>query len=233
MFAEPWSRETLDAVLRNQKGHMENTVELVLAHGDKDPQMLVDQLKAGIDPTEVATAADAEIARQLAQEQDAAAPAAAATSAPGRYGHPATLPDDFLRVPGAAPRPSTQLEQDEALARRLQNQMISDERAARSQSRPTHSAATAQNPMPPPPEIMKKALSVGAEIGNSAKNQLGLLKARIQNARNSMNRNNTDSDVGRTAERRGLLDDGDDGVSEQRGLLDGDEGMEMGGRRDL
>ena len=46
MFGEPWNRESLDYILRNQKGHMENTVDLVLRHGDKDPQILIDQLEA-------------------------------------------------------------------------------------------------------------------------------------------------------------------------------------------
>jgi CUE domain len=125
MFGEPWTRETLDAVLRHQQGHMENTVDLVLRHGDRAPQVLVDQLQSGIDPQTQAMNADAQLARQISQQEQqlrsrsAARPGAAAKK--GR-GTPTTLPEDFLRLPnaagGAAPRLS-QMEQDEALARML------------------------------------------------------------------------------------------------------------------
>lgn len=127
MFGEPWTRETLDAVLRHQQGHMENTVDLVLRHGDRAPQVLVDQLHSGIDPQTQAMNADAQLARQISQQQEAlqqqrrpaaaAAAAAAAATKKGR-GTPTTLPEDFLRLPNAVPRVS-QMDQDEALARML------------------------------------------------------------------------------------------------------------------
>ena len=139
MFGAPWTRETLDAVLRHEKGHMENTCERILNHCEKDPQILVDRLQSGEpDPQQ---AMDEALALQLsAQEQGGGRrPAAASGSAKkaavksGR-GIPTTLPDDFLRVPGfkipagagasvAAPM------DDETLARMLQDELFSEELA--------------------------------------------------------------------------------------------------------
>ena len=48
MFAEPWTRETLDLVLRHEKGHMENTCDRILSYGShNDPQILIQQLQSG------------------------------------------------------------------------------------------------------------------------------------------------------------------------------------------
>lgn len=128
MFGEPWNRDLLDSVLRNQKGHMENTCDLILRHGDKDPQILVDQLEAGIDPMQSAVAVDEALARQLSQ--GSARTAAAATAAPGTArsgkGKQTTLPDDFLRVPGFVPAPNS-ISDDEALARMLQDELFTEE----------------------------------------------------------------------------------------------------------
>ena len=128
MFADPWNRDSLDYVLRNQKGHMENTVDLILRHGDKDPQILIDQLEAGINPSQTAVAADEALARQLSQQQQQQqAPSVSPPSrATGGKGKPTTLPEDFLRVPGIAPGGSTVVD-DEALARMLQDQLFSEE----------------------------------------------------------------------------------------------------------
>jgi len=128
MFADPWNRENLDYILRNQKGHMENTVDLILRHGDKDPQILIDQLEAGINPSQTAVAADEALARQLSQSTALAAASAAQqpSRATGGKGKPTTLPDDFLRVPGVTPSSSTEVD-DEALARMLQDQLFSEE----------------------------------------------------------------------------------------------------------
>jgi CUE domain len=122
MFGEPWTRETLDAVLRHQQGHMENTVDLVLRHGDRPPQVLVDQLQSGIDPQTQAMNADAQLARQISQQEQRVAtsrPTAAAATAKKGRGTPTTLPEDFLRLPNAATPRLSQMEQDEALARML------------------------------------------------------------------------------------------------------------------
>ena len=154
MFTDPWDRETLDAVLRHQKGHMENTVDFILRHTGKDPQTLVDQLQAGINPDDSNTSLDAELARQLSQgqaaprnrtdanhqqqQQQQRQPQSSSTASRkgGGRGTPTVLPDDFLRVPGrpaaatAAATTTTSkstMESDAALARMLQDELFSEE----------------------------------------------------------------------------------------------------------
>lgn len=137
MFTEPWTRESLDAVLRHEKGHMENTCDLILMHGDKDPQILVDTLKnGGPAPQE---AMDEELARRMATDSSREA---STGNASGSRGTPTTLPADFLRLPGFIPPPSEtnrtaatgntsngQPMDDEALARMLQDELFSEELA--------------------------------------------------------------------------------------------------------
>jgi hypothetical protein len=158
MFADPWTRQTLDAVLRHEKGHMENTCELILEHGDKDPQILVDRLKAGGPAPQVAM--DEELARQLTASSSSAAASNNSNRSRGEggggasqnigRGTPTTLPDDFLRLPGyrrSSGRSGTtstnnnnaannnnnnngqQPMDDEALARMLQDELFSEELA--------------------------------------------------------------------------------------------------------
>jgi hypothetical protein len=118
MFGDPWERDTLDTVLRDQKGHMENTVDMILRHGDKNPQVLVDQLEAGIDPEEMARNRDEQLARALAKGEEASV-----SSIPKKSGHgtSTTLPVDFLRITNqTASASSTAIIDDEALARMLQ-----------------------------------------------------------------------------------------------------------------
>lgn len=67
MFGQPWSEETLDLVLRHYEGHMENTVESILGHGDGDPQVLLQKLeesKSASSPDQMAL--DEQLARQIA-----------------------------------------------------------------------------------------------------------------------------------------------------------------------
>ena len=149
MFPEPWTRDTLDAVLRFEKGHMENTCERIMQHGEGDPQVLVDRLKAGGPEPQVAM--DEQLARQLASGGSGAAtttmsnsnstPAAATSSGSGTKrvrGTPTTLPDDFLRIPGYkrsvasaanATANGAGVMDDEALARMLQDELFSEELA--------------------------------------------------------------------------------------------------------
>ena len=147
MFEEPWTRDTLDAVLRHQKGHMENTVDFILRHSGKDPQTLVDQLKAGVNPDEATISMDEELARQLSQgsqrrssARSSATAGAGSTSSGGGgggssgggRGTPTTLPDDFLRIPGRTVTTTTSastLESDAALARMLQDELFTEELA--------------------------------------------------------------------------------------------------------
>jgi hypothetical protein len=138
MFGEPWTRQTLDAVLRHEKGHMENTCDLILQHGDKDPQALVDRLKSGGPEPQVAM--DEALARQLAAAQGGGNSGINTGAKKGR-GIPTTLPPDFLRIPGykrSATASSTgaaasaavagQID-DETLARMLQDELFSEELA--------------------------------------------------------------------------------------------------------
>lgn len=130
MFGDPWTRETLDAVLRHEKGHMENTCELILQHGDKDPQILVDRLKSGGPEPQVAI--DEQLARQLATQSSSGQRARAAAPSQGR-GTSTVLPDDFLRLPGYKPSTSATAGatsgamDDETLARMLQDELFSEE----------------------------------------------------------------------------------------------------------
>lgn len=128
MFQAPWTRETLDAVLRHENGHMENTCEKILDHGSQDPQILVDRLKAGGPEPQVAM--DAELARQLAGQGSGGGRAA---KKKGR-GTPTELPADFLRIPGykrsanaSGSGPAGM--DDETLARMLQDELFSEELA--------------------------------------------------------------------------------------------------------
>jgi hypothetical protein len=128
MFAAPWNRELLDAVLRHEKGHMENTCDRILNHGEQDPKILVDRLKAG--GAEPQVVLDEELARQL--EGDGSQ---RAKKKKGR-GAPTSLPDDFLRIPGykrtAAASAASAMGgamDDETLARMLQDELFSEELA--------------------------------------------------------------------------------------------------------
>jgi len=135
MFTEPWTRESLDVVLRHEKGHMENTCDLILEHGDKDPQILVARLKAGGPAPQEAM--DEQLARRLEDP-----PSQPSSNASGSRGTPTTLPVDFLRLPGYRPSPSEitrsapaatsadgQPMDDETLARMLQDELFSEELA--------------------------------------------------------------------------------------------------------
>ena len=119
MFGAPWTRESLDLVLRHEKGHMENTCDRILSYGsENDPQGLLRQLQSGqglsssggnVGGGDQQAAhninMDEEIARQLAAQQGgagggAAASAGAPTTQQKGRGTPTVLPKDFLRIPG-------------------------------------------------------------------------------------------------------------------------------------
>lgn len=128
---------------------MENTVESLLAHGDKAPQLLLDKLKNGGDGNSTSdTAMDAQLAAQLSSRGGAAAAtpgappstttinnSAAVVAGYTPRGTPTTLPDDFLRVNGgvrgtagnSGGSSQSTLDSDEALARMLQDELFSEE----------------------------------------------------------------------------------------------------------
>lgn len=150
MFADPWTRQSLDVVLRHEKGHMENTCDLILEHGERDPQVLVDRLRAGGPEPQVAM--DEQLARRLAEpprsSRDSSGRSSNNSNSNTAYqgrGTPTTLPSDFLRLPGyrppsstgagtnrTAPRTAGGAEppmDDETLARMLQDELFSEELA--------------------------------------------------------------------------------------------------------
>lgn len=122
-------------------------MEAILAHGDGDPQALLDKLKSGAASDN--TANDEALARQLAQEMQAGRRTSANTTSsrgttqqpvpvpPAKKGRgtPTELPADFLRIPGqpipvATPSTSTStstMDSDEQLARMLQDELFSQE----------------------------------------------------------------------------------------------------------
>jgi hypothetical protein len=239
MFGESWTRENLDAVLRHQQGHMENTVDMILRHGDKDPQILIDQLAAGIDPEESARNMDEALARQLSQGMNLPVDRTMVSSTQAKKGRgtPTTLPDDFLRIPGGFTVQN--LADDEALARMLQDELFSQELARNpefahlARGRPGAAPAlragearrsfTARGGNPPqfqPHQIMDKI----SELGDNARRRLQLMAAQFNAARNAnQGQQGSTASTERTspaaAERRGLLDDMDD--------------MELAARKDL
>lgn len=146
MFSSPWSEESLDTVLRHFEGHMENTVDAVLTHGDQDPQLLIKRLESGANQEDL----DEQLARELANgtQQFTATPppppnnngsipfsnnSVSTTTNSSNFestsqlrkgrGTPTTLPDDFLRIPGNGHNISS----DEALARMLQDKLFAEE----------------------------------------------------------------------------------------------------------
>lgn len=132
MFGEPWNRDNLDTVLRHQKGHMENTVDMILRHGNQDPEVLIDQIENGIDPIRSVTAADEQLARQLAQQTGPITRGRNLTAATDEHTHtgkgkPTTLPEDFLRPDGYTPGATNTVSEDEALARMLQDELFTEE----------------------------------------------------------------------------------------------------------
>lgn len=80
MFTDPWNEDSLDTVLRHFEGHMENTVDAVLAHGDSPPADLLKRLEASKTGASIADM-DAQLARQLAEQEEARQQQFAATNA--------------------------------------------------------------------------------------------------------------------------------------------------------
>merc|ERR1712137_246235 len=217
-------------------GHMENTCDLILTHGGKDPQILVDCLKNGGPEPQVAM--DEELARRMTDSGTDSS-----GNASGGRGTPTTLPADFLRLPGFVPPPSEtnrtaatgnasngQPMDDEALARMLQDELFSEELArnpnfahlaGQRRSQPRVSASNARIPAGPAGaplqnpfegvDVMKKLSS----MGDGARRSLQLFANNFENRMKGINKNNTQNGGGlqeargAASERRGLLDDDD------------------------
>lgn len=243
MFSTPWTEDSLDTVLRHFEGHMENTVDAVLTHGDANPELLIQRLESGTNQEDL----DAELARQLAngvqQQQTRQQPrqqqrpasnnnsgaasrsggAAAPTEKKGRGIH-TTLPEDFLRIPSS----NGNISSDEALARMLQDKLFADEirnnpefaHLAQGRGQPPargfpgmQRARVNQN-QNEGPNIMEALGSMGENAKKRLQELAGKVKNNINNIDNANVRRNAGPFGGggsnRAAERRGLLDIGDD-----------------------
>jgi hypothetical protein len=86
MFSDRWDEDSLDTVLRHFEGHMENTVDAVLAHGDAPPSELVRRLEASRTGASISEM-DAELARQLANQEEAQARASSNNVRQSVIGH--------------------------------------------------------------------------------------------------------------------------------------------------
>jgi hypothetical protein len=262
MFGGAWDRDSLDAVLRHQQGHMENTVDTILRHGDKDPQVLIDQLAAGIDPEESARSIDEALARQLAQGERIGAAAAASTAGtssavypagrPKGHGAPTTLPDDFLRIPGGFTPQS--VVDDEMLARMLQDELFSQELARNPQfahlargrggggggvGETSTSASSSRRtftarggPASPGPNLIDKI----SELGDNARRRLQLMAAQFNAARANQGGGGGGGGPMAGASGSGAVVGGGGAAAsaaERRGLLDDVDDLELAARKDL
>jgi len=133
MFGDRWDTDELDTVLRHFEGHMENTIESILGHGEGEPSDLITKLQSGL--AEGSTIdSDAEIARQLAAEDQRrrstrdppATRRNVKTPVKKGMGTPTELPSDFLRIPGHS-NDTSSLDSDEQLARMLQDELLQKE----------------------------------------------------------------------------------------------------------
>lgn len=127
----PWTEQQLDAVLRHHEGHMENTVETVLGHGDGDPEELVERLQ---NPN----AASAAVASSGGgSSSGTTTPVTSNGSSTGNNtrklrGIKTELPPDFLRIPGHHDylidgEAADTIDADEQLARMLQDELFAQE----------------------------------------------------------------------------------------------------------
>lgn len=156
MFTDPWDEDSLDTVLRHFEGHMENTVDAVLSHGDAPPADLLKRLAASKTGASIADM-DEQLARELAQQEQArsrtsrnANTSSVRVNRPAQN-YPGSAPRNNARV-APAPTPATptkkgrgtptqlppdflripgvstgSMSEDEALARMLQDKLFADE----------------------------------------------------------------------------------------------------------
>jgi hypothetical protein len=262
MFGEPWTRDTLDGVLRHHQGHMENTVDQILRYGDRDPQALVDALAAGIDPEASAVTQDEALARQLAQEgrsttSSRSKPSTSGGSSGAKKGRgtPTALPSDFLRIPSAqastAPTaasttPTTQMDSDEALARMLQDELFTEELAQNpdfahlARGRPNTSGGQPSRSNPRPASARQSESTRRAAAGGDQPDIMGKItqlgdnaKRRLQTLAAQFN-NAKDKRTNNNAQGGGQSDTANVAAGERRGLLDNDhDDMELAARKDL
>jgi hypothetical protein len=156
MFTDPWDEDSLDTVLRHFEGHMENTVDAVLSHGDAPPADLLKRLAASKTGASIADM-DEQLAREMAQQEQArsrtsrnANTSSVRVNRPAQN-YPGSAPRNNARV-APSPTPATptkkgrgtptqlppdflripgvstgSMSEDEALARMLQDKLFADE----------------------------------------------------------------------------------------------------------
>jgi hypothetical protein len=256
MFGEPWTRDTLDNVLRHHQGHMENTVDQILRYGDRDPQALVDALEAGTDPEASSVTQDEALARQLAQEGSASSrskPSSGASGAKKGRGAPTALPPDFLRIPSgqassttpmASATPATQMDSDEALARMLQDELFTEELAQNpdfahlARGRPNTSGGQPSRSNPRPASARQSDSSRRA-AGGDQPDIMGKITQLGDNAKRRLQTlaaqfNNAKDKRSNASQGGGQSDTANVAAGERRGLLDNDhDDMELAARKDL
>lgn len=219
MFTAPWTEDSLDTVLRHFEGHMENTVDAVLAHGDAEPSELLRRLDSSQSGATIEDM-DEVLARQLATgspqtnsqpAQPPAPPVRPAAAQKGR-GTPTDLPADFLRIPGG---PTNNISDDEALARMLQDKLFAEE--IRNNPEFAHLARGQRGAFPgnanrqsqgETPDVIKSLQGMGQQAKLRFQDMAAKFKKKIKEKQNQ-NQSNGYSQVG-VAERRGLLDIHDD-----------------------
>jgi len=206
MFGPPWTEDSLDQVLRHFEGHMENTVESILGHGDGEPQVLLDKLENGnnAQTSEEQISMDEALARQMMQDEQARRQQATAsllalrgnTDAAQTATSGATNPTSSnttpvndtksrgtpTQLPPDFLRIPGQIGQDEALARMLQNDVFAKEVKKNPEFANNHNLfrnrnAAQGNNSGQPPNIME-ALS---DMGEAAKSKLSMIASRFNN----------------------------------------------------
>ena len=128
----PWTEQQLDAVLRHHEGHMENTVETVLGHGDGDPDELVERLQ---NPRSVGAAGGSSsgATTPIASNESSGGSGSSGNNNTRKLrGIKTELPPDFLRIPGYHDHlidgeVSDTIDADEQLARMLQDELFAQE----------------------------------------------------------------------------------------------------------
>lgn len=248
MFGAPWTRDTLDAVLRHEKGHMENTCERILDHGSQDPQLLIRKLKDSKADPQVLS--DEAIARQM---QGGTGSSAGSAAGKPRRGAPTELPPDFLRIPGYKHRSMEVQSQgvaasgamdDETLARMLQDELFSEElarnpdfahlarggRGGRGNQRtrstagragaPGQRRAGASNAQPPMQNPFENVnvMENLSKLGESTRKRLQMFAVNFENR---LNNAGLGSGVSQRTGNVGLKEN-QGAVAERRGLLDDD-----------
>ena len=185
-----WSNIDLDTVLRHFEGHMENTIESILSHGEGNPAILIARLENGgvgsggtqnrSGGTDSKISLDEELARSLSSADDggcepiAASPSTNTTSSSSSKTK-VVLPADFLRIPGYKSRGGTgnggnsgsTMGEDETLARMLQDAFFAQELSSNPEFAHLSSGVRGNRPDAYPSTLRSNAAVAHARAMNS------------------------------------------------------------------